>query len=84
MKSLRESQGTVGQMMRERLSEPFLLNAYSIVLMLLGGFRQRVEFDVIVRRPYAFGFCEPRIWRYVGRREDEYTPSSSVSLQVRD
>ena len=55
MKSLRESQGTVGQMMRERLSEPFLLNAYSIVLLLLGGFRQKVEFDLIVRRPYAFG-----------------------------
>jgi hypothetical protein len=55
MMFLRESQGTVGQMIRERFSEPFLLNAYSIICMLLGGFRQKVELDLIVRRPYAFG-----------------------------
>ena len=39
----------------ERLSEPLLLNAASAFVYLFGSFRKKVEYDLIVKQPYAYG-----------------------------
>jgi hypothetical protein len=43
---------------RERLSEPLHLNLISLFVMLFGGFRAKVYFDVVVRPQHAFALLE--------------------------
>lgn len=47
---------------KDRLGEPLHLNAMSVLVRLLGGFRLQVEFDLIERRRYAFALLQAADW----------------------
>ena len=42
----------------DRLGEPLHLNLISAFASLFGNFRTKVDFDLISRRPYAFGVLD--------------------------
>lgn len=44
--------------MYERLSEPFHLNVISLFVALFGGFRRKVEYDLVVRQNHAYALLE--------------------------
>lgn len=48
------SDGKYRKIFRERLSEPLHLNAIALGVALFGGYRAKVEFDLMVRQQYAF------------------------------
>lgn len=48
------SDGKYRKIFRERLSEPLHLNVLSLGVALLGSYRAKVEFDLMVRQQYAF------------------------------
>ena len=42
----------------ERLGEPFLYNLVSLWVFFFGNIKQKIEYDLIPRQPYAFGLNE--------------------------
>ena len=46
---------TMYRKLADRLGEPIHLNLLSLLVIAFGGFRAKVEFDLVSRRPYAFG-----------------------------
>jgi len=46
---------TLKNQLADRLGEPVHLNLLSLFVMLFGSYRTKIEFDLISRRPYAFG-----------------------------
>ncbi len=42
----------------ERLSEPLHLNLLSVAVGAFGSFRQKVDFDLVIRFPYAYGLLK--------------------------
>ena len=43
---------------RERLGEPFLYNLVSLWIFFFGNIKQKIEYDLVPRQPYAFGLNE--------------------------
>lgn len=43
------------RIVRERLSEPIWLNLASLFVLIFGGFRARVRFDLVIRQQHAWG-----------------------------
>ena len=39
----------------ERLGEPIIYNLVSIFVFIFGGFRKKIDYDLVPRQPYAFG-----------------------------
>lgn len=48
--------------LKDRLGEPMHLNVLSVFVKLFGGFRMKVEFDLIERRRYAFALLQAADW----------------------
>jgi len=42
----------------ERLGEPFLYNLVSLWIFFFGNIKQKIEYDLVPRQPYAFGLNE--------------------------
>ena len=53
---------TKAHIWRERIAEPLHLNVASMLVGMFGSFRAKVAFDLVARRPLAFGLLRAADW----------------------
>jgi hypothetical protein len=45
-------------MLCERLTEPIHMNLLSLFVYLFGGYRKKIDYDLVIRQQYAFGILQ--------------------------